>query len=227
MEWSAASTCPLNVCCSPFGFCGTTADFCRGAQVPKPECALSAATSDKRTIGYYEGWNWQRPCGNMAPNEIPLGYYTHLTFSFALIHPETFHVVPMDEGTGQLYKQVTGLKSRQKGLEVWLAVGGWAHNDPGPYRTAFSDMAKSDANQDAFFESLISLMFQNDFDGIDIDWEYPVAEDRGGIPEDFDNYARMLRRLRERLNRTGRKFGMSIAIVSHVTRYDSQCCTTY
>jgi chitinase len=76
-------------------------------------------------------------------------------------------------------------------------------------------MAKSDANQDAFFESLISLMFQNDFDGIDIHWEYPVAEDRGGIPEDFDNYARMLRRLRERLNRTGRKFGISIAIVSH------------
>ncbi|KAM7210290.1 chitinase [Rhypophila decipiens] len=211
-QWSTQIKCPLNVCCSPHGFCGTTEDFCLGAQVPKPECPLSAATSDKRTIGYYEGWNWARPCGNMPPEDIPLGYYTHLIYSFAMIHPQTFHVVPMDETTGSLYSAVTALKARQPGLEVWLAVGGWAHNDDGPYRTAFSDMAKSDANQDAFFESLISLMFRHNFDGIDIDWEYPVAHDRGGIPADFDNYVRMLRRLRERLNRTGKRFGISIAI---------------
>lgn len=174
--------------------------------MPKPECPLLAATSDKRTVGYYEGWNWQRPCGNMPPNKIPPGYYTHINFVFALIHPQTFHIMPMDEGMGQLYNDVTGLKARQPGLEAWLAVGGWAHNDPGPYRTAFSDMAGSDANQDAFFELLIALMYRHDFDGVDIDWEYPAAED------DFDSYVRMLRRLRECLNRTGRRFGISLAI---------------
>lgn len=42
----------------------------------------------------------------------------------------------------------------------------------------------------------------------------PVAEDRGGIPEDFDNYVNLLRRLRERLNSTGKKYGISLAIVS-------------
>ena len=171
MQWSEAATCPLNVCCSEFGFCGMTESFCAGKYTPKPECPLSQATSDKRTVGYYEGWNFARPCGNMPPNKIPLGYYTHLNFAFALVHPQTFHVVPMDEGTGKLYSEVTNLKARQRGLQVWLAIGGWAMNDEGPYRHAFSNMAKSDANQDAFFESLITLMFQHNFDGVDIDWE--------------------------------------------------------
>ena len=170
-EWSESEKCPLDVCCSPFGFCGVTQDFCQGAQVVSPECAVNQRTSDKRTVGYYEGWNLQRPCGTMSPEEIPLGYYTHINFAFALIHPETFHIAPMDSETPKQYAAVTDLKAKQPGLEVWIAIGGWAMNDPGPYRTAFSDMANSDANQDAFFESLISFMFQHGFDGVDIDWE--------------------------------------------------------
>lgn len=87
-------------------------------------------------------------------------------------------------------------------------------NDPGPYQTAFSDMAGSEANQDAFFDSLLTFMKKYDLDGVDLDWEYPVADDRGGIPEDFDNYVNLLRRLRQRLNASGRKYGISLAVVS-------------
>ncbi|CCC14183.1 hypothetical protein SMACR_09039 [Sordaria macrospora] len=203
IEWSEASTCPLNVRCSRFGFCGDT-------QVASPECPISQGTWDKRTVGYYEGWNLDRPCGTMAPDEIPLGYCTHLNFAFAMVHPQTFHV-PMSPGIADLYSAVTSLKAKQPGLQVWVAIGGWAMNDPGPYRTAFSDMASSDANQDAFFESLVKFLLQYSFDGIDIDWEYPSADDWGGRPSDFNNYARMLRRLRTRLNGTGRKLGISMA----------------
>ncbi|KAK4447096.1 chitinase [Podospora aff. communis PSN243] len=211
-QWSHSAKCPLNVCCSKFGFCGTTDHFCEGQLSPSPECPISQRTSDKRTIGYWEGWHLGRPCGVMKPEDIPLGYYTHLNFAFAMIHPQTFNVISMSPEMTPLYSQVTALKARQPGLEVWIAIGGWSHNDPGPFRTAFSDMAKSDANQDAFFESLVKFMLRYDFDGVDLDWEYPVADDRGGIPADFDNYPRMLRRLRARLNATGRKFGISMAI---------------
>ncbi|KAK8076337.1 hypothetical protein PG994_003609 [Apiospora phragmitis] len=221
-QYANATDCPLNVCCSEFGFCGTTPGFCGGKVVSSPECG--SRSSDGRTIGYYEGWNGQRPCGiwnsptrgtwadirqAMKPDDIPLGYYTHIFYSFALVHPDTFHVVQMDTETGSHYDEVTQLKNRQPGLEVWIAIGGWAMNDPGP----FSDMVKSEANQDAFFESLISFMALHDFDGVDLDWEYPVAEDRGGISEDFDNYVHMLARLRNRLNGTGHRVGISITLV--------------
>lgn len=43
-------------------------------------------------------------------------------------------------------------------------------NDPGPIRKAFSDLAKSTAAQDEFFESLITFMLRNEFDGVDLDW---------------------------------------------------------
>ncbi|CAK7232756.1 hypothetical protein SCUCBS95973_008363 [Sporothrix curviconia] len=78
-------------------------------------------------------------------------------------------------------------------------------NDPGPYRTAFSDMTLSEAKQVAFFESLLMFMATHGFDGVDIDWEYPVADDRGCGAEDFKNYVYMLSRLRARLDGSGRR----------------------
>lgn len=90
-------------------------------------------------------------------------------------------------------------------------------NDPGPYRTTFSDLAKSTSAQASFFESLVTFMKANDFDGVDIDWEYPVAEDRGGIPEDFDNYVTFLKNLRNHLNGSGKEYGISLTLVSLIS----------
>lgn len=118
----------------------------------------------------------------------------------------------MDSTTGSLYTRVTALKERQPDLQIWIAVGGWAMNDPGAYRTTFSDIAASESAQDQFFESLVSFMLNNGFDGVDLDWEYPVAKDRGGIEADFDNYVTLVRRLRERLNNSGRQFGLTITL---------------
>ncbi|KAK3292952.1 glycoside hydrolase superfamily [Chaetomium fimeti] len=190
LEWSQATNCPLNVCCSKFGFCGTSADFCDGKTVSSPECP-GGKSADERTIGYYEGWNLGRSCG---------------------LNPTTFHIEDMGPDTAALYDRVSALKSKDPDLKVWIAVGGWAMNDPGPYRTTFSDLAKSTAAQDAFFESLITFMRRHNFDGVDLDWEYPVADDRGGIPEDYDNFITLVRRLRERLNRTGRDYGITLTL---------------
>ena len=148
----------------------------------------------------------------MTPEEIPLGYYTHINFAFALIDGRTFRVVPMSPGVASLYQRVTSLKQRQPNLQVWIAIGGWAMNDPGPTRKAFSDMVKSESAQNAFFDSLLSFMQVNNFDGVDLDWEYPAADDRGGIPEDFNNYVNMLKRLRQRLNGSGRRYGITLTL---------------
>ncbi|KAL4969965.1 glycoside hydrolase superfamily [Aspergillus stella-maris] len=149
-EWSNASTCPLNVCCSKFGLCGTTSDFCGNKVVISPQ------------FGYYEGWNLdQRLCDKMAPVDIPLGIYTLINFAFALIDPTTFRIAPMDLKTGLRYHAVTTLKERQPSLSV-------------------------------------SFIENNGFDGVDLDWEYPVADDRGEKPEDYKNFVNLIMRLRKR-----------------------------
>lgn len=60
-KWSMRDKCPLNVCCSKFGFCGTTKEFCGDAKVKKPSCS-GGTSAGKRVIGYYEGWSTAKSC---------------------------------------------------------------------------------------------------------------------------------------------------------------------
>lgn len=107
----------------------------------------------------------------MTPEKIPLGYYTHINFAFVLIDPDTFTLAPMKGDVASLYTRVTALKALQPGLKVWISVGGWAMNDPGPTQTTFSDLAASEDAQDSFSKSLIAFMRANNFDGVDLDWQ--------------------------------------------------------
>ena len=139
-QWSQATKCPLNVCCSKFGFCGTTAEFCDGKTVPSPNCP-GGKSADQKTIGYYEGWNLDRACGRefelapdvstewttdeiagMAPEDIPLGYYTHINFAFALVNPTSFHIEDMAPSTAALYDRVSALKKKDANLKVWIGM---------------------------------------------------------------------------------------------------------
>ncbi|RAH43026.1 glycoside hydrolase family 18 protein [Aspergillus brunneoviolaceus CBS 621.78] len=124
----------------------------------------------------------------MTPEQIPLGYYTHLNFAFAYIDPQTFHIAPMNNNTASLYKAVTALKRKQSNLQVWIAIGGWAMNDASPTQFLFSDLAASQTAQDAIFDSLFSFLQANEFDGVDLDWKYPVSEDHGDGTWDKTNH---------------------------------------
>jgi chitinase len=45
----------------------------------------------------------------------------------------------------------------------------------GPTRTAWSDMASTSDNRQKFINSLMDLFETHGLDGVDLDWEYPVA----------------------------------------------------
>lgn len=61
----AGKTCPLNVCCSQYGFCGTTSEFCgTGCQsdCTQPSPDVPASSVQSRVVGYWEAWNSNSPC---------------------------------------------------------------------------------------------------------------------------------------------------------------------
>lgn len=209
-EWAEVPNCPLNVCCSKYGFCGTTEEFCGDEKVTRPSC--SKDSSLQRVVGYYETWSPRRYCDKFWPERIPLGVYTHINVAFAVVDPETFEIRPTLKSDISLYKRVTSLKKYDPDLKVFIAVGGWTYNDPGPTATTFSDLAASKENQKAFFRSLIKFMSTYGFDGIDFDWEYPVADDRSGRPEDFKNFPSLMKSLKAALKATGGRDGLSITI---------------
>jgi len=71
--------CPLNVCCSEFGFCGMTDEFCgKGCQshCDQPGSGGSQGDVQSRIIGYYEAFAHDRTCSGMTFQNIPIGSIT-------------------------------------------------------------------------------------------------------------------------------------------------------
>lgn len=130
--------------------------------------------------------------------DIPTGALTHLYFSFGYISPGTFDLVPMDDLSPDLFSQFTDVKKSNPGLKTVIALGGWTFNDNGTAtQPVFSDMVSTAANRALFIKKLFAFMRQYAFDGVDFDWEYPGATDRGGKPEDGKNFVTFLKELNE------------------------------
>jgi chitinase len=120
-QYAEVERCPLNVCCSKWGYCGLTEEFCGKKKVKAPSCSKSGSLG--RVVGYYEGWSLERNCNSFAPEFIPAGVYTHLNFAFATIDPTTFEVRPAALADKALYSRLTALKKRDPGLNVFIAIG--------------------------------------------------------------------------------------------------------
>ena len=193
-------------------YCGLTEEFCGKKKVRRPSCSVSSSKPLKRVVGYYEGWAPARSCDRFKPSQIPDGVYTHINFAFATINPKTFEIAPAAKADPALYDELAEKKHIDPNLKVFIAIGGWAFNDPGPTVTTFSDIARSQANQRKFISSVISFMNRYGFDGVDIDWEYPEAPDRQGRGEDFKNLPNFLANLKGAMRQSGSNNGLSIAI---------------
>jgi chitinase len=109
-----------------------------------------------------------------------------------------------------MFERVIDLKRLDPDLKVYIAVGGWTFNDPGPTATTFSDLAASLPRQRAFMKSLQSFMSTYGFDGLDLDWEYPVDADRGGREVDYANFPKFMERLKKMLGDDDK--GLSITL---------------
>ncbi|KAB8073077.1 glycoside hydrolase superfamily [Aspergillus leporis] len=137
-----------------------------------------------------------RACDKRLPSDLDVSGLTHINFVFAYFHPMTFEVLPMSGEDTALYPQFTALKAKKPSLKAWISIGGWAFNDatnsPNT-QTAFSEMAGSAASRAKFTQSILSFMSTWGFDGVDFDWEYPGADDRGGVKTDTGNFVLLLK----------------------------------
>ncbi|RMD42700.1 hypothetical protein DV735_g2390, partial [Chaetothyriales sp. CBS 134920] len=121
----------------------------------------------------------------------------------------------MSSGDVNLYPRFTGLKNTYPGLQTWISIGGWSMNDADQAtHDTFSQLAASTDAQTKFFRSLVNFMTTYGFDGVDVDWEYPVAPERSGNPEDFANYVSFLTNLKAALGTGGKQYGLTITLPS-------------
>lgn len=141
----------------------------------------------------------------MGPGEIPVNLLTHLNIAFGYINHD-FQVTNMDGLSPDVYKIVGNLKARNPSLKIMIALGGWAFSDPGTWQSVFPTMVSSEANRATFIKNLLGFLSEYGYDGVDFDWEYPGADDRGGSDADGENYTKFLKELRAAIKASGRDY---------------------
>ncbi|MCZ8519620.1 MULTISPECIES: glycosyl hydrolase family 18 protein [Paenibacillus] len=108
------------------------------------------------------------------------------------------------EGGCGNFERFRQLKAQNPHLRTLISVGGWT------WSNRFSDVAASPALRQTFAKSAVTFLRTYGFDGVDIDWEYPVE---GGIagnsyrPADKQNYTLLLQDIRAELDAAGQQDG--------------------
>ncbi|KAI9162741.1 putative glycoside hydrolase family 18 protein [Paramyrothecium foliicola] len=220
--------CPLNACCNIWGQCGISGEFCvkspgatgnpgtspAGKNGCVSSCGMSIVNNSQKPgnfgrIGYYESWNFNRPCLHMkVENANTDGTYTHIHWAFTEINTGDWTVKVADP-----YKQWNSFKSMPNVKKI-ISFGGWGYStEPGTYDIL--RQAMSPANRAKFAANVASFLNKEGLDGVDFDWEYPGAPDipgtPPGLPSDGPNYLKFLTVMRGSMARGPNGKSLSIA----------------
>jgi chitinase len=183
-----------------------------------------------RIVGYLASWGVRSKGTRIG--DLPGHELTHIIYAFARIDSggrlalgdPCIDIGQCDSTAaprttdGGNFAELRRLKDRYPALKLMVAVGGWSGSG------RFSDVALTPESRQLFAKSAVDLIIRRSpglFDGIDIDWEYPV---RGGLPtnvtrpEDRVNCTLLLRALRAELDaqgaRDGHRYLLSIATIA-------------
>ncbi len=168
---------------------------------------------DYRVVGYYPSYSIYE---GYLVTDIAGSQLTHLNYAWGAISEngqcissdlwtDTQYSYPKDTPDLRLrgnIRQLQLLRSENPNLKILFTVGGWDYSD------RFSEVAATPASRERFARSCVALLRQYLFDGIDIDWRYPVSGGPvEGEPEDRENFTLLMAELRAQLDEAGQRDG--------------------
>lgn len=179
-----------------------------------------------RVVGYYYGGTAQR---GFTPDRIDGRHLTHIIYAFGRVLPDGSVALSAPALDSANFAGLSELKRRHPHLRILIAFGGWGGS------RYFSDAAATEASRARFIHSTLALFLRAHpgvFDGVDLDWEYPVG---GGMPgnqtrpQDRENLTALVAELRRALDAeaaaSGRHYLITLATPAsarHFHKYELQ-----
>lgn len=117
--------------------------------------------------------------------------------------------------------QLHELKRKHPHLVNMISIGGWT------WSTEFSGLASTKDGRVKFAESCTNYMQQYGFDGLDVDWEFPVSggDNIPNSPNDRENFTLLLAAMRKSLDAagkiSGRHYPLTIATSADPAKVDT------
>lgn len=155
-------------------------------------------SGDFKIVCYFTNWAWYRPgIGKYTPDNIDTDLCTHVVYGFAVLDYSNLVIKTHDSWAdldNSFYTRVTELKN--KGIKVTLALGGW--NDSAGDK--YSRLVRSQEARKRFVNHAVEFLEKYGFEGLDLDWEYPVCwqvDCKKGFPDEKEGFTALVRELSE------------------------------
>jgi chitinase len=175
-----------------------------------PSATAEAAAGPTRLVGYLASWSLGASYGIA---DVPARLLSHLIYAFAAIS-SAGECVPGSTKSDPLYlPQLAGLKQRNPQLKTLISIGGGGGDANFPLVVQSSDAIQH------FAASAVQFMTQYGFDGIDIDWEYPVGDhQKQGLTALL---AELRRQLDQKSETTGAPYLLTLAAPAGIQNFAS------
>ena len=153
--------------------------------------SINFAYSQNIVVGYYPDWLEL----TLPPQTIEFENLTHVVHAFAW---------PQSNGNISFYQGMFnyGLVSatHNAGRKVLLALGGWGHSD------GFAPLAADSLARNIFINNVVELINDKNYDGIDLDWEYPsnIIERK--------NLTKLIKEIREKFDQENPEWLITMAV---------------
>ncbi|CAL8341071.1 unnamed protein product [Lota lota] len=149
--------------------------------------ALHTATSTK-LVCHMTNWAQYRPSsGKFTADHIDPFMCTHVVYALATINSFN-QLIATEWNDEEQYKVLHSLRDINPALRTLLSVGGSANGI-----SPFIAMVSKPENRAVFLKSAISFLRKHNFDGLNLDWEFPGQ--MGSTAADKDRFSGLVEEL--------------------------------
>jgi chitinase len=155
--------------------------------------------------------------------------FANPVYDYQQIYPAEYSIDGIKDDPAQALRgnmnQLKKLKERHPGIKIMISIGGWGGC------TYFSDAALTKESREFFVDSCINMFIKGNlpvvngaggigsaagiFDGIDIDWEFPISGGLTGYhcdPKDNDNLTELFKLFRKKLDMINPEYLLTAAL---------------